>query len=204
MWLPLYMTVMELRAADQKALLFGAGGVRFALRLSQVREIVPVERDHADVVVRGIPVAAASLSVAFGLTTSRTPLAIVTEGSPFAFRIETVHGVVELASAEVFQLPAHTSLPQPSPFCGAIVTGGAVALELSLHAVGWSPIEPAIDFLPVPDGRASVSPARGRETVPARSPFSRTGSSRRETIDSTSLARVGTRCSRVPEPCASP
>ena len=43
----------------------------------------------------------------------------------------------------MFQLPARTLLPQPSPFAGAIVARGELALELAVSTLGFAPLEPA-------------------------------------------------------------
>ena len=135
---------------ERKALLFIAGGTRLALRLSQVREILAVAPGDGDVEVRGASMPALPVAVALGLPGGPTRFAIVTEAAPpVALKVEAVQGIVDLSSAEVFQLPARTRLPQPSPFVGALVYGGEVALELAVASLGWAPIEPATE-LPAP------------------------------------------------------
>jgi chemotaxis signal transduction protein len=133
-------------AAEGKAILFTAGGVRLALRLSQIREIVSVEEGAPEVVVRGEPIPALPVAVALGLPARPSRFALVTESSPAtALKVDSVHGIVDLSTTEVFQLPARTLLPQPPPFQGALVRGGDVALELAVSSLGWVPIEPALD-----------------------------------------------------------
>jgi chemotaxis signal transduction protein len=153
---------------ERKAILFTAGGVRLALRLSQVREIVAIPEDVGEVLLRGVSIPALPVAVALGLTGRATPFAIVTEADPpLALRVEALHGIVDLEAAEVFQLPAQTLLPQPSPFLGALVVGGDVALELAVSALGWAPRAPAAE-LPGPPPELDF--ASGRELL-----FSRAG-----------------------------
>lgn len=139
--------------SDRKALLFSVGGVRLALRLSQLREIVAVPEEAGEVVARGEAVPAAFVSTVLGLPGGPCPFALLTEGPPrVALRVEALHGIVDLAEAEFFQLPARTPLPQPPPFAGAIVIGGAVTLELAVGTLGFAPLEPALDAAePPPD-----------------------------------------------------
>ncbi len=159
---------MEPIAAESKAVLFTAGGVRLALRLSQVREIVAVPEHVAELPSRGASVPALSVAVALNLPAGPGRFALVTESSPaVALRVEVVHGIVDLSRAEVFQLPARTLLPQPAPFCGAIVSGDEIALELVVGALGWAPIEPAGELPGPPPG---VDFPTGRELL-----FSRAG-----------------------------
>ncbi len=133
--------------ADQLALLFSTGGVRLALRLSQVREIVEVGPGDGDVRTRGEVVPSAYLSSVLGLPAGGARYALVTEATPrCALRVDALHGLADLAGAEAFNLPAHTLLPQPSPFAGALVVGGRVALELAVAALGFAPIEPAVEL----------------------------------------------------------
>jgi chemotaxis signal transduction protein len=135
--------------AARKALLFSAGGVRLALRVSHLREIVPVDRGEGDVRARGETFPAAFVSTVLGLPAGPSPFALLTEGEPrAALRVEALHGIVDLAGAEVFQLPARTALPQPSPFAGAIVWKGEVALELAVSTLGFAPLEPALEHAP--------------------------------------------------------
>lgn len=130
--------------AERKVVLFSAGGVRLALRLSQVREIVAAEAPGAEVTVRGGAVPAVHVAGALGLPAGRSRFALVIEASPpQALCVESMHGIVDLAEAEVFQLPARTVLPQPAPFAGAVVTKGEVALELALPVLAAGPLAPA-------------------------------------------------------------
>jgi chemotaxis signal transduction protein len=132
--------------SERKALIFSAGGVRLALRLSQVREIVEVPAGEAEVVARGEPLPSAYVSTVLGLPGGPARHALVTEATPrTALRVDALHGIIDLAAAETFQLPAHTPLPQPSPYAGALVTRGEVALELVVPSLGFAPIQPAVD-----------------------------------------------------------
>lgn len=137
--------------AARKALFFSAGGVRLALRVSQLREIVAVDPAQGEVIARGEVLPTAFVSTALGLPAGASPYALLVEGAPCAaLRVEALHGIVDLAGAEVFQLPARTQLPEPPPFAGAIVQGGEVALELALPALGLAPLAPASGHLAPP------------------------------------------------------
>jgi chemotaxis signal transduction protein len=137
--------------AARKALLFSAGGVRFALRVSQLREIVAVAPSEGEVVARGEVLPTAFVSTVLGLPGGPSPFALLTEGTPrVALRVEALHGIVDLREAEVFQLPARTLLPQPPPFAGAVVKDGTVALELAVSTLGFAPLEPAMEVLSPP------------------------------------------------------
>jgi chemotaxis signal transduction protein len=156
------------RPAERKAILFSAGGVRLAVRLSQLREIVAIPIDVGEVLLRGVSIPALPVAVALGLAAGPTPFALVTEADPpLALRVEALHGIVDLENAEVFQLPARTILPQPSPFLGALVHRGDVALELAVSALGWAPMVPAADLVGPPP---ELDFASGRELL-----FSRAG-----------------------------
>ncbi|HYQ81822.1 MAG TPA: chemotaxis protein CheW, partial [Anaeromyxobacteraceae bacterium] len=144
--------------AERKALLFSAGGVRLALRLSQVREIVPAEPGAAEARLRGGTVPLLPVAVTLGLPPGPGAFALVIEAAPpLALRADALHGIVDLAEAEVFRLPARTALPDPPPFLGAVVVRGEVALELDVSALGWAPLGPAEEVLrPAP---AAARPA---------------------------------------------
>jgi chemotaxis signal transduction protein len=132
--------------SERKALVFSAGGVRLALRLAQLREIRELGSEEGEVVMRGEPVATAWVSTVLGLPSGPARFALVTEETPrTALRVEALHGIVDLADAEVFQLPAHTLVPPPSPFAGALVVKGEVALELAVSSLGFAPLAPAED-----------------------------------------------------------
>jgi chemotaxis signal transduction protein len=132
--------------SERKALLFSSGGVRLALRLSQLREILEVAAGAGEVVARGEELPSAYVSTVLGLPGGDARYALVTEATPrTALRVEALHGIVDLSAAEVFQLPAHTRVPQPSPFAGALVAGGQVALELAVSSLGFAPLEPELD-----------------------------------------------------------
>jgi chemotaxis signal transduction protein len=155
---------MQSLPAERKAVLFSAGGVRLALRLSQVREIVAVEAPAAEVTVRGGAVPAFHVAGALGLAAGRARFALVIEaGTPQALCVEDMHGIVDLAEAEVFQLPARTLLPQPPPFAGAVVTKGEIALELALPALAAGPLAPAEAVT-----NPSLAPPADRELLFAR------------------------------------
>jgi chemotaxis signal transduction protein len=157
---------MESLPAERKALIFSAGHVRLALRLSHLREIVAVPPDGGEVQSRGEEIPAAFVSTVLGLPGGPSPYALLIEGTPrMALRVEALHGIVDLADAEVFQLPVRTLLPQPPPFSGAIVTRGAVALELAVGSLGFAPLEPALDLAEPP---ADVGDVAERELRFAR------------------------------------
>lgn len=138
------MALVDSLPADRKALLFSAGGVRLALRVSQLREVVEVSGSEGDVTTRGETFPAAFVSAILGLPVGPSPYAVLTEGAPrVALRVEALHGIVDLADTEVFQLPARTLLPQPPPFSSAVVHQGEVALELSVSSLGFAPLQPA-------------------------------------------------------------
>jgi chemotaxis signal transduction protein len=152
--------------AARKALLFSAGGVRFALRVSQLREIVAVAPGEGEVSARGEVLPTAFVSTVLGLPAGPSPFALLTEGVPrAALRVEALHGIVDLGAAEVFQLPARTLLPQPAPFAGAVVMGGVVALELAVSTLGFAPLEPALESTAPPAdvgaGEREIRFARG-------------------------------------------
>jgi chemotaxis signal transduction protein len=152
--------------AERKALLFSAGGVRFAMRVSHLREVVAVPPDQGEVRARGEPVATAYLSTVLGLAAGAAPFAILTEGTPpAALRVDALHGIVDLAEAEYFQLPARTYLPQPPPFSGAVVFKGEIALELAVASLGFAPIEPAEEH---GDPPSEIDPPPERELRFAR------------------------------------
>jgi len=147
--------------SQRKALLFSAGGVRLALRLAQLREIVERAPGGGEVVTRGEPVPTAWVSTVLGLPPGPARFALVTEEAPqTALLVEALHGIVDLADAEAFQLPAHTLVPAPSPFAGALVVKEEVALELAVQSLGYAPLAPAED-----PGRppASLGPGPERE-----------------------------------------
>lgn len=132
--------------SERKALIFSAGGVRLALRLAQLREIRELQPGEAEVIARGELVPTAWVSTVLGLPSGAARFALVTEENPqTALRVEALHGIIDLAEAEVFQLPAHTLVPQPSPFAGALVVKGEVALELAVASLGFAPLAPGED-----------------------------------------------------------
>jgi chemotaxis signal transduction protein len=145
-------------AAERKALLFSVGEVRLALRLSQVREIQPFEPGAA---TDDPPLLSVAVALGIAGGPSRFALATEGEGAP-RLQVDALHGIVDLERAEVFQLPAATLLPQPPPFRGVLAEGGALALELEVSALGWAPIEPALDSGVPP---AELDVAGGRELL---------------------------------------
>lgn len=154
---------------ERKALLFSAGGVRLALRLAQLREIRELAPGEGEVVTRGEAVPSAWVSSVLGLPAGPARYALITEATPpTALRVEALHGIVDLGEAEVFQLPAHTLVPPPSPFAGALVVKGQVALELAVSALGFAPLAPAEDPGEPP---TSLGPWPDRELRFARGPL---------------------------------
>ena len=152
--------------AERKALLFSEGGVRLALRLSQVREVLAVPEEGGEVRVRGAAVPLLSLAVPLGLSGGPGTFAVVIESAtPLALRVSELHGILDLAECEVFQLPARTLLPQPSPFQGAIVARRQIALEVAVSSLGWAPLQPAEDL---PDPPPEPPAAEERELLFAR------------------------------------
>ncbi len=160
------MAPVQSLPAERKALLFSAGGVRFALRVSQLREIVAISEGEGEVTLRGEVVPTAFVSTVLGLASGPSRFALLTEGTPrAALRVEALHGIADLADAEVFKLPARTFLPQPPPFAGAVVVKGKIALELRASALGFAPLAPAIEHTYAP---ADVEPGAERELRFAR------------------------------------
>ncbi|MGC3999658.1 MAG: chemotaxis protein CheW [Anaeromyxobacter sp.] len=103
--------------------------------------------DGGEIDARGERYPVAFVSTVLGLPGGRTPFALLTEGTPrVALRVEALHGIVDLSDAEFFQLPVPTPLPQPTPFSGAVVARGEVALELAVGSLGFAPLEPAVDL----------------------------------------------------------
>jgi chemotaxis signal transduction protein len=99
------------------------------------------------VVARGDSYPVAFVSTVLGLPAGDAPYALLTEATPrAALRVDRVDGIIDLVDAEVFQIPAHTRLPQPAPFAGAIVAKGELSLELAASAIGWEPLPPAADL----------------------------------------------------------
>ncbi|BDG07231.1 chemotaxis protein CheW [Anaeromyxobacter paludicola] len=154
---------MDSLPAQRQALLFEAGGVRLALRLSHVRKIVAAPGDEAELSVDGLAMAALPVAVALGRPFRPCAFAVVTESSPpTALRVERLLGILDLEAAEVFQLPARSLLPQPPPFLAAIVARGELSLELSPEALGWAAVNPAAEPLAPPP---EAPPAPGRELL---------------------------------------
>jgi chemotaxis signal transduction protein len=151
--------------SERKALLFSAGGVRLALRLAHIREIVNAPPGAAEVVTRGESLPSASVAAALRLPVGPAPYALLVDR--IALRAESLHGIVDLALAEVFQLPARTTLPSPPPFVGAVVWKGEIALEIAASAIGPTPLEPAGEG---PPPAADAPPPTEREFL-----FSRAG-----------------------------
>jgi chemotaxis signal transduction protein len=155
--------------SERKALIFSAGGVRLALRLAQLREIRELQPGEGEVMTRGVPVSTAWVSTVLGLPSGAARYALVTEDTPqTALRVEALHGIIDLADAEVFQLPAHTLVPSPSPYAGALVIKGEVALELAVSSLGFAPLAPAEDPAEPPP---SLGPWPERELRFTRGPL---------------------------------
>ena len=86
--------------AERKALLFSAGGVRLALRLSQVREIVPAEPGAAEARLRAGTVPLLPVAVRLGLPPGPGGFALVIEATPpLALQADALHGIVDLTGA---------------------------------------------------------------------------------------------------------
>jgi chemotaxis signal transduction protein len=147
--------------AARKALIFSAGGVRLALRVSQLREIVEAPEGgggEGEVRARGEALPGARVAAILGLPAGRAPYALLVEGPPrHALRAEALHGIVDLAGAEFFQLPARTFLPDPPPFSGAIVWKGAIVLELAVGTLGLAPLAAAPELPPPAVGAGAPS-----------------------------------------------
>jgi chemotaxis signal transduction protein len=177
--------------AERKALLFSVGGVRLALRLSQVREILEVGPGGAEIIARGESYPVAFVSTVLGLAGGEARYALLVDSNPrAALRVERIQGIVDLADAEVFQIPARTRLPQPAPFAGAIVARGELSLELATTAIGWEPLPSATDSGEPPGDAGSTGE---RELV-----FERGG--RRYGVPMSNLVRIleGPRIAPVP------
>jgi chemotaxis signal transduction protein len=160
------MASVQSLPAERKALVFSAGGVRFALRVSHLREIVAIPEGEGEVTWRGEPVPTAFVSTVLGLAAGPSRYALLTEGTPrAALRVEALHGIMDLAEAEVFKLPARTFLPQPPPFAGAVVVKEEIALELRVSTLGFAPLAPALEHTYAPSG---VEPGAERELRFAR------------------------------------
>jgi chemotaxis signal transduction protein len=118
----------------RQVLLFAAGGVRFALPLAAVREIVRLPPGPE----RGDPARVVSLASALRLR-GEPRFALVLEGDdPAELRVDELRGVGDLADAEVFRLPERSVAVRPSPFAAALRLGGEIHLELSPSALGAS------------------------------------------------------------------
>jgi chemotaxis signal transduction protein len=154
--------------AERKALLFSAGGVRLALRLSQVREIAPAEPGAGEARLRGGTVPLLPVAVTLGLQPGPGAFALVIEAtSPLAFRADALHGIVDLAEAEVFRLPARTALPDPSPYLGAVLTAARWPSSSTSSVLGWAPLRPprrcsSLAAGPVPPSRSLRFAQAGR------------------------------------------
>jgi chemotaxis signal transduction protein len=158
----LYHVRVAFLPSERKALLFAAGGVRLALRLAHIREIVDVAPGAAEVASRGDLLPSVWIAAALGLPVGPAPYALLVDRA--ALRAEALHGIVDLAEAEVFQLPARTGQPRPAPFVGAVVWKGAIALELA------TPAGAAPDRAPgeAPPPAAGSGPPAEREILFAR------------------------------------
>lgn len=130
---------METLAAERKALLFTAGGVRLALRLSHVREVVAAP---ADAPAESFGAAAVEVASALGRPPGPGALALYTDAPALALRVDAVSGIVDLGQADVFRLPVRTELPEPPPFQGAVVHAGTLWLELAPAALLGAPPRP--------------------------------------------------------------
>lgn len=186
---------MAASPSERRALLFSAGGVRLALRLPKVLEVLPVPPGAAEVEARGKVFPAIPLALALGLDAPPGGLAVLTEAAPpVALRVDEVHGIVDLSQAEVFQVPARTLLPQPPPFQGVVVLESRLWLDLALASAGWVPMAPAAAEWAQPPEPDS---AQGRELA-----FERAG--RRYAVPLSLLIRVLESPRVFPVPLAPP
>jgi chemotaxis signal transduction protein len=146
----------------RQVLLFAAGGVRFALPLTAVREIlrIPAAPERAPAGRR------VALAEALGLP-GDPHFALHLEGAPpLELRVDEMRGVGDLAQAEVFRLPERSVAARPSPFAAALKLGDALYLELAPPAlegsrrVAWRQ-PPAQDDLPTAE-RELIAERGGR------------------------------------------
>ena len=131
----------------------GRAACGWPLRLSQLREICEVAAGGGEVVARGEPLPSAFVSTVLGLPAGagalrpghrdQPPAGAAGRGAP---RHRRPAGRARPSSCR--------STPwcrQPSPYAGALVVNGRVALELAVPSLGFAPIEPALD-----DARAAA------------------------------------------------
>jgi chemotaxis signal transduction protein len=118
----------------RQVLLFAAGGVRFALPLAAVREIVKLPAAPE----RPAPGRSVALAAALGLE-GDPRFALILEGEPpVRLGVDEMRGVADLAEAEVFRLPERSVAVRPSPFAAAMRLGEVVHLELAPAALEHS------------------------------------------------------------------
>jgi hypothetical protein len=118
----------------RQVLLFTAGGIRFALPLRAVREIVRLPSDLA----RPAPTRSIRLAGALGLA-GEPRFALILEGDAAGeLQVDALGGVGDLAEAEVFRLPERSVGARPSPFAAALRFGDAIHLELAPSALDGS------------------------------------------------------------------
>jgi chemotaxis signal transduction protein len=125
----------------RQVLLFSAGGIRFALPLRAVREIVRLPLDPA----RRAPARSVQLAGTLGLA-GDPRFALILEGDDAGeLQVDALGGVGDLAQAEVFRLPERSVGVRPSPFAAALRFGDTIHLELAPSAlegsrpVAWRP-----------------------------------------------------------------
>jgi chemotaxis signal transduction protein len=131
----------------RQVLLFAAGGIRFALPLRAVREIVRLPPDSA----RPAPTRSIPLAGALGLE-GEPRFALILEGDAAGeLQVDALGGVGDLAEAEVFRLPERSAGVRPSPFAAALRFGDTIHLELAPAAlqgsrpVAWRPASDPVD-----------------------------------------------------------
>jgi chemotaxis signal transduction protein len=129
--------------AERKVLLFTVGHVRFALRLSQVREIVSVPGDAGEVTARGVAVPALPVAVALELS------ALFTRGG-------RTYGVPVRLLAQVLEAPAVFPVPlAPSAHRGLLHHGRAIHPVFDVPVLYGEPAaESASTALLVEEGKA--------------------------------------------------
>jgi chemotaxis signal transduction protein len=146
----------------RQVLLFAAGGIRFALPLAAVREIVKLPAGPER------PAPAREIALAGLLGLAGVPrFSLVLAGEDHAeLRVDEMRGMGDLAGAEVFRLPERSVAVRPSPYAAALRLGEVLHLELAPAALGeWETVTrqapPCQDDLP-PAERELVAERGGR------------------------------------------
>ncbi len=130
----------------RQVLRFLAGGVGFALPLSAVREIVPVDPATQGSGGDG----AIDLAARLGLPSAPRFALLLAAAGPPALLVESMRGVGDLAHAEAFRLPDGVVEARPAPFRSALRFGDELDLELLPEALP--------DLRRAPAGARAASP----------------------------------------------